>query len=268
MSKKKHKHDEHVNLERWLVSYADFITLLFITFLILFSMSSIDAAKFQALKESFSEITGSGSSLVMPAPGSTQNPKADINTGKTATKNKVAAEQEKFEEIKEKIEQYAKAKGIEKDVKVNVDQNGINLTFTGTILFENGKADLQPETVGIVKDIFGTIISTVDNPIRIEGHTDNVPINTPQFPSNWELSTTRASNLVRYAIQEFKIAPQRLSAAGYGEFHPVAPNTSPENRAKNRRVEIMILSSEAAKADAQKPISTELKEELKKQTIQ
>lgn len=258
MSRKKQKHEGHVNLERWLVSYADFMTLLFIVFLVLFSMSAVDASKFQALKESFSTITGSGQSVVMPAPGSTQTPTVNRNTGKTKQKNEVAAEQEKFEDVKEKVQQYAKAKGIDKDVKVKVDQNGIKMTFTGTVLFENGKADLQPEAVGIIKDIF-TILGTVDNPIRVEGHTDNVPIHTPQFPSNWELSTMRASNLVRYSIEQFKVSPQRLSAAGYGEFHPVAPNDSAENRAKNRRVEIMVLSTAAAKADAQKPGSDELK---------
>jgi chemotaxis protein MotB len=254
VARKKHKHDGHVNLERWLVSYADFITLLFIVFLILFSMSAIDSRKFQALKESFSNITGSGASLVMPAPGSTATPTTNVNTGKTKKRNEVAAEQERFEEIKEKMEQYAQAKGLDKNVKVNMDQNGINITITGTILFANGDASLQPEAKKIVKDMFD-FINSIDNPLRIEGHTDNVPIRTAQYPSNWELSSARAMNLVRYLAEEYKIKPERLSGAGYGEYHPVAPNDTPENRAKNRRVEIMILSSKAAAADAQKPQS-------------
>jgi chemotaxis protein MotB len=254
VSRKKHKHEEHVNLERWLVSYADFVTLLFIVFLILFSMSAIDVKKFQALKESFSDITGSGASLVMPAPGSTTTPTTNVNTGKAKKKNDTAAEQERFEEIKEKMEQYAQAKGLDKNVKVNMDQNGINITITGTILFANGDASLQPEAKKIIKDMFG-FINSIDNPLRIEGHTDNVPIRTAQYPSNWELSSARAMNLVRYLAEEYKIKPERLSGAGYGEYHPVAPNDTPENRAKNRRVEIMILSSKAAVADAQKPQS-------------
>ncbi|ERI07527.1 flagellar motor protein MotB [Aneurinibacillus aneurinilyticus] len=254
MSRKKQKHDDHVNLERWLVSYADFVTLLFIVFLILFSMSAVDAQKFQALKESFSDITGSGSSLVMPAPGSAATPTTDKNTGKTKTKNAIAAEQERFEEIKEKMEQYTKSKGLDKSVMVNMDQNGINVTFTGAVLFANGDATLQPQAKGIIKDMF-PFINSINNPLRIEGHTDNVPIRTAQYPSNWELSTARATNLVRYLSEEYKIKPERLSGAGYGEYHPIAPNDTPENRAKNRRVEIMILSSKAAAADAQKPQS-------------
>jgi chemotaxis protein MotB len=255
MSRRKRKHEEgHVNLERWLVSYADFITLLFIVFLILFSMSAVDAKKFQALRESFSEVTGSGSSLVMPAPGSTMSPSVDRNTGKTNKKNEIAAEQEKFEEIKEKMEKYTKAKGLDKNVKVNIDQNGINVTVTGTILFANGDATLQPQAKQIIKDMF-QFINSIDNPLRIEGHTDNVPIHTAQYPSNWELSAARSMNLVRYLADEYKIKPDRLSGAGYGEYHPVAPNDTPENRAKNRRVEIMILSSKAAAAEAQKPHS-------------
>ncbi|MFT9849658.1 flagellar motor protein MotB [Aneurinibacillus sp. REN35] len=254
MSKRKQRHEEHVNLERWLVSYADFVTLLFIVFLILFSMSAVDAQKFQALKESFSEVTGSGASLVMPAPGSTSTPTTDRNTGKTNKKNQVAAEQEKFEEIKEKMEQYTKAKGLDQNVKVNIDQNGINVTITGTVLFANGDATLQPQAKMIVKDMF-QFINSIDNPLRIEGHTDNVPIRTAQYPSNWELSAARSMNLVRYLADEYKIKPERLSGAGYGEYRPVAPNNTPDSRAQNRRVEIMILSSKAAQADAQKPQS-------------
>jgi len=254
MSRKRQKHDGHVNLERWLFSFAVFVTLLFIFFLILFSMSAVDAQKFQALKESFSEVTGSGASLVMPAPGSTTTPSTDRNTGKTREKNRIAAEQEKFEEIKEKMEQYTQAKGLDKNVKVNMDQNGINVTITGTILFANGDATLQPQAKQIVKDMF-QFINSIDNPIRIEGHTDNVPIHTAQYPSNWELSAARSMNLVRYLAEEYNMKPARLSGAGYGEYHPVAPNNTPENRAKNRRVEIMILSTKAAQADAQKPQS-------------
>jgi chemotaxis protein MotB len=244
MAKKKHKHEEHVNLERWLVSYADFITLLFIVFLILFSMSAVDAAKFQALKESFQQITGSGSSLVMPAPGSTSTPSANINTGASKKKNDIAAEKEKFEQIKKKLEEYAQSKGIEKNVIINIDQNGVNVTVTGTILFANGDATLQPAAKAIVKDMFN-IINTIDNPIRIEGHTDNIPIRTAQFPSNWELSTARSTNLIRYLIEEYNFNPKRLSVGAYGEYHPVAPNRTPADRAKNRRVEIMILSSQS-----------------------
>ncbi|WCK54980.1 flagellar motor protein MotB [Aneurinibacillus sp. Ricciae_BoGa-3] len=240
MSRKKQKHEDHVNLERWLVSYADFITLLFVVFLILFAMSSVDAAKFQALAESFHSVKGSGASLVMPAPGSAMTQQAKVGaTGQ----NKQKDEQKKLEEVKKKLEKYAKQKGIANNLNINMDKNGINVTVTGTILFANGDASLQPAAKAVIKDIFN-IINTINNPVRIEGHTDDRPIQTPQYPSNWELSTARATNLIRYLVTDFKFDPTRLSVGAYGQYHPVVPNTNEENRAKNRRVEIMILSNE------------------------
>lgn len=241
--KKKSEPDEHVNMERWLVSYADFVTLLFVVFLIMFAISSVDAAKFQALMESFRDVKGSGASLVLPAPGSSATQKAKAGaTGKTTPQQE---ERKKLEEVKNKLEKYAQAKGIAKNLVINMDQHGVNVTITGTILFANGDATLQPAAKAIIKDMFN-IISTIDNPIRIEGHTDNNPIKTPQYPSNWELSTARSTNLIRYLVEDYKFNPSRLSVGAYGEYHPVVPNTSDANRAKNRRVEIMILSKEDA----------------------
>ncbi|WP_162142499.1 flagellar motor protein MotB [Aneurinibacillus terranovensis] len=256
MSRKKQKHhEEHVNLERWLVSYADFITLLFVVFLILFAMSSIDNRKFQALAQSFRNIKGSGASLILPAPGSAATPKANVGASGKNQQAKLEEEKKKLEEVKKKLEKYAKERGIDKNLNINMDKNGVNLTVTGTILFANGDASLQPAAKAIIKDIF-KIINTIDNPVRIEGHTDNKPIHTAQYPSNWELSTARSTNLIRYLIEEYKFNPARLSVGAYGEYHPVVPNTNDANRAKNRRVEIMILSKEAA---SQNPQSGEAK---------
>lgn len=257
--KRKHKHPEHVNMERWLVSYADFITLLFILFLILFSMSQVDNQKFQALMQSFkSQVTGAGASLIFDYPGSAPAPtssadstgmkdaqgafpKREDQAKETTTKQVVVTERQTFEELKEKIQKYVDQKGIAKDVTLKVDDKGLYLIITGTVLFENGRADLTQPAKKVVRDVFD-ILSSIDNPVRIEGHTDNNPISTPQFPSNWELSSARAVNLLRYLVEEYKMDPLRLSAAAYGEYHPIAPNDSPENRSKNRRVEIVILS--------------------------
>jgi len=258
--RRKKKHPEHVNMERWLVSYADFITLLFILFLILFSMSQVDNQKFQALMQSFrSQVQGAGASLVFDNPGSAPSPTSSEDS--TGLQNKsgaypmreesekeiekakevVVTERKKFEELKEQIQDYVDQKGIQQDVELKVDSKGLYLIMTGTILFDNGKADLTSGAKRIVNDVFD-ILSTIDNPVRIEGHTDNNPIRTAQFPSNWELSSARAVNLLRYLIEEYKMDPSRLSAAAYGEYHPIAENNTPANRAKNRRVEIVLLS--------------------------
>jgi chemotaxis protein MotB len=273
MKRKKHKHPEHVNMERWLVSYADFITLLFILFLILFAMSQVDNQKFVALIQSFqADKQGAGASLIFDSPGSADiqtnsadstgmKPKSGVKPNREeATKNmanvttNVSAkdlakiEQQKFMELKNKLDQYIKQKGLDKDIQLRLDSRGLYLTITGTVLFENGRADLTPGAKKIIKGVFD-LLTSIDNPVRIEGHTDNVPIHTAQFPSNWELSSARAVNLLRYLIEEYKMDPQRLSAAAYGEYHPVVPNDTLENRAKNRRVEISILSKAQTEAD-------------------
>jgi chemotaxis protein MotB len=266
MKRKKHKHPEHVNMERWLVSYADFITLLFILFLILFAMSQVDNQKFVALIQSFqADKQGAGASLIFDRPGSSdittnsadstgmkpksgakpnreESMKTAANSPSNVSEKELAKiEQQKFKELKNKLDQYIQQKGLAKDIQLRLDSRGLYLTITGTILFENGSAELTPEAKKIIKGVFD-ILASIDNPVRIEGHTDNVPIHTAQFPSNWELSSARAVNLLRYLIEDYKMDPNRLSAAAYGEYHPVAPNDTPENRAKNRRVEVSILS--------------------------
>lgn len=113
--------------------------------------------------------------------------------------------------------------------------------FADQVFFDLGKADLKPEAVEILNRL-GPILKGIPNPIRIEGHTDNLPINTAQFPSNWELSTYRATRVIRYFIEELGFSPDKLSAAGYGEYRPIADNDTPEGRSLNRRVDIVIIS--------------------------
>jgi chemotaxis protein MotB len=120
-----------------------------------------------------------------------------------------------------------------------MDERGLVLRFQDSVLFEKSKADILSQTLGALKEI-AKILKTTDNPIRIEGHTDDLPINTVKYPSNWELSTTRATNVLRFLIQE-GLPGNRLSAVGYGEFRPLVPNDSEENRKKNRRVDLVLI---------------------------
>lgn len=256
--KKRHKH-EHTNMERWLISYADFITLLFILFLVLFAMSQVDVRKFESLIESFAN-QGAGISILQQNPGSLVPKKSNQLMGQedqTDDSNKLTAqdrkqgktaeesEEEEREEsrllkMKEEIEAYARDNGLENEISAEIKANGLNLLITSGILFRPGEADLLPSANQIIDAIFAKLVS-YNNKIRVEGHTDNTPIHTVKFPSNWELSTTRSVNVIRHLIENKGFDPYRLSAVGYGEYRPIDTNATPEGRAKNRRVEIIVL---------------------------
>jgi chemotaxis protein MotB len=247
--KKRHKHPEHSNMERWLISYADFITLLFILFLVLFAMSQVDVRKFESLIESFAN-RGAGISVLEENPGSLVPKKSNQMMGpenqsdeKMSTKEKEQKninEDNRLRKLKQEIEDYASANGLQDAISAQIEENGLNLLITSGILFKSGEADLLPSAIGIIDGIFQKLLE-YDNEIRVEGHTDNTPIHTAKFPSNWELSTARSVNVIRHMIEERGFDPSRLSAVGYGEYHPIDTNETAEGRTKNRRVEIIVL---------------------------
>lgn len=139
-----------------------------------------------------------------------------------------------------KVQYYVETSELEGKVQAWLDERGLMIRFLDTTLFDLGKADLKP-AARVILDNVAEILITLPNRIRVEGHTDNIPINTYLFPSNWELSTARATTVVRYFLEQYGFPPTQFSAAGYGEWHPVVPNDSMENRAQNRRVDIVIL---------------------------
>jgi chemotaxis protein MotB len=151
-----------------------------------------------------------------------------------------AATEDQLKKIKEKIDNYVVQNHLEKFVSTKITQKeGLVITFSEKYMFDSGKADIYPEAKEVIKNIAALLVDE-PNRIAIEGHTDNTPIKTPEFPSNWELSTKRATNVLKYLLEELKFDPKRLTAAGYGEWHPVAPNDTPENKAKNRRVDLIV----------------------------
>ena len=141
------------------------------------------------------------------------------------------------------IEKYAIEKGIKSNINLSYDERGLYISITGTVLYENASATLTLEAKEFIK-VISDQLKALPNHIRVEGHTDNRPIITKDFPSNWELSAARSVNLVRYFIEELAFEPTRLSVAGYGEYRPVASNDTIEGRDQNRRVEIIILKTE------------------------
>jgi chemotaxis protein MotB len=151
-----------------------------------------------------------------------------------------AATEDQLKKIKEKIDNYVVQNHLEKFVSTKITQKeGLVITFSEKYMFDSGKADIYPEAKEVIKNIAALLVDE-PNRIAIEGHTDNTPIKTPEFPSNWELSTKRATNVLKYLLEELKFDPKRLTAAGYGEWHPVALNDTPENKAKNRRVDLIV----------------------------
>lgn len=151
-----------------------------------------------------------------------------------------AATEDQLKKIKEKIDNYVISNQLEKFVSTKITQKeGLVVTFSEKYMFDSGKAEIYPEAKKVIKEIAALLLDE-PNRISIEGHTDNTPINTLEFPSNWELSTKRATNVLKYLLEELNFEPKRLTAAGFGEWHPIAPNDTPENKSKNRRVDLIV----------------------------
>ncbi|MED4285571.1 flagellar motor protein MotB [Priestia megaterium] len=243
----KKKHEGHVNHERYLVTYSDLITLLLAFFIILYSMSTPDAKKMEALANQLSIQFSPQAESISPSLD-TKN-LSERKRGQEATEQEQktmasVSEQNSLREAKEQIEKEVKERGLEKDVKTSLNDSGLKITLTDRVLFETGSAILNNKnTMGLLDEI-GYVLSTIANSVSIEGHTDNVPINNPTYPSNWELSAARSLSVLREMVSFTPtLEPTRFSATGYGEFKPIADNGSDAGRQRNRRVEILVKRS-------------------------
>jgi len=247
---------------------ADLMNLLLCFFVLLFSMSTVDAQKFQMIAASFSEtfsIFDAGATAigdgVLISNGVSQLNELDqyINsTGKTAESDVDANEiddYEKFtkmleeeklaasEELAEKIQEAAEDQSLDKDIDITFTSQYVQLTLKGSILFDSGKADLREDAIPIIEKVAMILDRYAESTIEIEGHTDNVPINTSKFASNDVLSSYRALAMFDYLVQNTSLDPAMLKHSGRGEYVPVADNSTPEGRAKNRRIEIKIYNT-------------------------
>ncbi len=151
-------------------------------------------------------------------------------------------------EVMRRLRNAIYAAGLKSDMKVTRDREGIRITIRSPILFDSGKADLNPEALPVLDELI-TILEQNPDTIVVEGHTDNVPISSVEFPSNWELSTARAISVARYLFEKGNMDPKRFNVAGYGEHHPVKTNETPDGRQENRRVEILLKSIERAEKE-------------------
>ena len=248
MARRKHG-EEHTNHERWLVSYADFITLLFAFFVVMYSISQVNESKYRVLSNTLEDAFNKPELSLKPIQiGETakSNPTSLIKLNAEAVRDKVGQGgghhegdmPDEFKQIADKIEQAFGDLMKQKLVSLRGNEDWLEVEMSSSLLFDSGDATLSNKALELLGKV-AAILKSEDNAVRVEGFTDNVPIHTSRYPSNWELSSARAAAVVELFIEE-GIDPSRLVAAGYGEYQPVVPNDSEENRARNRRVVLMI----------------------------
>jgi chemotaxis protein MotB len=230
------KTEDPPRTQPWLTSYADMVTLLWTFFILLFAVSVLSAEKFDAAVRSYGSAVG-----VMPVGGATILPGGG---GGTPLPDPMAAivamELEQLRVTGESFSRELAGAGLAGKVSVEMDERGLILRFADSVLFDLGSAELRPEATEALLFV-GKMIKDLENPIRVEGHTDDWPISTEKFPSNWELSSGRAGSVVRFLIEKCGVREKQLQVAGYAEFRPIDTNETAEGRQRNRRVDIVIL---------------------------
>lgn len=258
---KKKRHEKEPNHERWLLSYSDFITLLMIFFIIMYASSTMDKKKWVQIQSSFALTLGGGKNVIDPsqqlanttdlnnasAPSKTADNKPQPT--EDASQKQIENEQNEMQKIKEQLDKYLSDNGIRTGVITEITERGLQVSLSDTVLFDSGSANIKTDSISKLVQI-GKIINQMDNYIRIEGHTDNVPISTAQFKSNWELSVIRATTVTELLIEKSLISPNKISPAGYGDTRPIADNSTDQGRSKNRRVNIILLSNKFSGSEA------------------
>jgi chemotaxis protein MotB len=254
-----HHEEEHENEERWLVSFADMMTLLFCLFMVLFAISSVNTSKFEALQkalqDAFSGKILSGGEAVMetgndkrPEKPGTEPPlpsmtplQALAQSSVESTQSKAAKkEEEDFKALKERIDALVEREGLTGKVETTVRKRGLVVELlTDNVFFDSGQAALKPGAMGLLDKLGDVLRVERTHPIVVEGHTDSQPISNAQYPSNWELSGARASAVIRTFVSD-GVARGRVSGALYGAESPTASNATPEGRSRNRRVDVIL----------------------------
>ncbi|HEX3690100.1 MAG TPA: flagellar motor protein MotB [Solirubrobacteraceae bacterium] len=259
---------EFENEERWLLTYADMLTLMFALFMVLYSISSVNISKYQSLQQSLKaafsgSVLSGGKAILQSGSESTKAhtpataevpsivpltpniPKPRDTSATQITKAMLAAsasqkEQESFKKLQQELNGYAKGHGFGNDVQAVIDQRGLVVhVLTDKLLFGSGSATIQSAGSPLLQEISHLLNVDQKHPITVEGNTDNQPIQSSQFANNWDLSAIRATTVLTYLIGH-GVAAQRLSAAGYADLHPLASNATATGRARNRRVDIVL----------------------------
>jgi len=220
------------SMERWLLTYADMITLLMAFFIMMYSMSVLNQEKFKQAAESLrtefgpKKPTAAQGAGLLPGAGNEESPQLEQDV----------------QSVEDRLQDYVKKNNLEELIRTSHrDRSLVISVASDNLLFARGEAELRPPALAILDKVAG-LLQRIPNAITVEGHTCDLPISTQRFPSNWELSAARACSVVRYLAEEKGLDPNRLAATGYGASRPVAPNDSEDGRVRNRRVDLVILS--------------------------
>lgn len=257
MSRKKHSnhhHEEHID-ESWLIPYADILTLLLALFIVLYASAQVDQKKFEQLAQSFSNAFRGNTSVFE----SSRTPPS-MNAGQPRTLDKIPSvmsimgsdrssgfqqETAQLVEAKRLLDKFIEDNSLKGSIGTSLTDDGLLVRIKDTALFESGRADLLPASRTYATAI-AAMLAALPQQVVVSGHTDNVPINTAEFPTNWDLSAKRALNFMKFLLaQDSKLRPERFSAIGHGEYRPTAANDTAAGRAENRRVEVLIIRKHA-----------------------
>jgi len=254
--RKRHVEEEHENSERWLVTYADMLTVLMALFIVMFALSVVDKKKFEEFANGLNDKQGAGTSFLDGGDGLLVAPANAMTLDVEAAKQALVEKQEReaaalrensdLSEARDKISEALVQKGMAGSVRFRIDERGLVVTVvTDDVLFELGSATLRPAGTSVLDAIAPALVA-LPNQITVEGHTDDLPISPGgRFATNWELSTERATSVLRYVLERHAVPAQRLSAAGYADQRPLGPNT-PAGRSTNRRVEVIVRAAAPA----------------------
>ena len=238
--KKRHKpHEEHAS-EAWLLPYSDLLTLLLALFIVLFAVSQTDQDKVTEMAQAFRSAFNTGGPSMFDQAGPNVSRAASTPDNADSSDKEYVQENQQLEEVKHELDGYIKANGLEGELSTAMTEEGLMIRIKEQALFPSGSAELVGDSQKIGPVIAG-LLATLPQRVVISGHTDNIPIATDQFPSNWELSSQRAMNFMKFILsQNNKLQPARFSAVGHSEYKPVADNNTEAGRSKNRRVEVLI----------------------------
>lgn len=234
---------------KWMVTFSDMMTLILVFFILLFSMSQINVKKFEAIAESFRsreifDFQPSIKDFENPAEQTSTNTELPVDRENTPSKGQGESNDDQnkdsLDELVKDVKSFLETNDMTKDITADRTDRGVVLTLQEQVLFETGNAEIIQAGRPFL-DKVGQLLDNIPNYVKVEGHTDDRPISTFRYPSNWELSAARASSVIRYLTEDEPLSGSRFTAVGYGATRPIAPNNSPENWNKNRRVEIVIL---------------------------
>lgn len=229
MRKKKEHHEEHVD-EAWLLPYSDMLTLLLALFIVMFAMGQTDTVKFKEMSQQFNIIFAGGSGVMQQDGNSVIS--MEVSPGQ--------AEDDKMAEVKKMLEEEITREGFSDKVKVDLNSEGLEISIQDAVLFNTAEAEVRNNLSPLLVQI-SNLLEGLDNKVKVVGHTDNVPIKNDKFRSNWELSSMRAINVMNFMVAAGEISADKVSIQAYGEYAPKFDNTTEAGRAKNRRVEIIVI---------------------------